>query len=56
MRVAKNDISFAIFTIPICKTKTTKISKQYKKFQDIFEKKNVNMLTKYRQKNCAINF
>jgi len=46
MKAAKKNTPFIIYAIPICEalTSPTTIPKQYKKFQDVFEKKNVDML------------
>jgi len=46
IRTAKNDTPFVIYTTPIYEqgTSSTNILKQYKDFQDLFEKKNANIL------------
>jgi hypothetical protein len=57
MRVAKTGIPFVIYAIPTSRetTTSTNIPAQYKEFQDVFEKKNADILSKHRPYNCAID-
>jgi len=57
MKAAKQDTSFAIHTTLTFEQVTTiiKISNEYKEFQDVFEKNNVDILPKYCPYNCAID-
>jgi hypothetical protein len=57
MRVAKKRMMFAIYAMPI--TESVKgpetLSTRYKEYQDVFEKKNVDMLLQHHPYDCAIN-
>jgi hypothetical protein len=57
IRAAKTGTSFAIYATPTFgETATsTNVPTQYKEFQDIFEKKNVDILPKHRPYDCAID-
>ena len=57
VKSSKEDTPFVIYVTPISgeKTLTSNIPKQYKGFQDIFQKKNANMLPEHRPYDCAIN-
>jgi hypothetical protein len=57
MRAAKTGTLFAIYATPTSEETTTSINipTQYKKFQDIFEKKNADILPKHRPYDCTID-
>ena len=57
MKVAKNGAMFAIYATPAATPvqTTSKLLAQYKEYQDIFEKKNVDMLPQHRSYDCGIN-
>jgi hypothetical protein len=57
MRAAKTGTPFAIYTTPTSgeTTTSTNILAQYKEFQDVFEKKNANILPEHQPHNCAID-
>jgi hypothetical protein len=57
MRTAKTSTPFAIYATMIFEETTilTNILAQYKEFQDIFEKKNADILPMHRPYNCAID-
>jgi hypothetical protein len=53
MRVAKKDSMFAIYAMPIMESikGPEPLSIRYKEFQDVFEKKNVDMLPQHQPYN-----
>jgi hypothetical protein len=57
MRAAKTGTPFVIYATPISKetTTSTNIPTQYKEFEDIFEKKNADILPEHRPYDCAID-
>ena len=57
VKSSKEDTPFVIYATPIRgeKTLTSSIPEQYKGFQDVFQKKNADMLPKHRPYNCAID-
>ena len=57
VRAAKKNIAFAIYTTPMdtsTKTGIQKIPMQYYDFKDVFEKKNVDILSEHHLYDCAI--
>jgi hypothetical protein len=56
-RVAKTNTMFIIYAILTSRETTisTNIPAQYKEFQDVFEKKNVDILPKHRPYDCTID-
>jgi hypothetical protein len=57
IRAAKIGTLFAIYTTLTSRETTTSINvlAQYKEFQDVFEKRNVDILPKHRPYDCAID-
>jgi len=57
MRAAKHSNPFAIYATPARDEATivTSIPDQYKEFQDVFEKKNADILPEHRPYDCAID-
>ena len=57
LRSSKEDIPFVIYATPTSeeKTSTTGIPEQYKDFEDVFQKKNADMLPEHRPYDCAID-
>ena len=56
MKIAKNNTPFIIYATPTREEITsTTIPKQYKVFQDVFEKKNADILLQHRPYDCAID-
>jgi hypothetical protein len=57
MRAAKHSNPFAIYATPARDEATivTNIPDQYKEFQNVFEKKNADILPEHRPYNCAID-
>lgn len=57
MYAAKEGSSFAIYATPISDSEKTSSSilSQYQEFQDIFEKKNADILLKHRPYDCSID-
>jgi hypothetical protein len=57
MKATKTDTPFAIYATPTSEetTTSTNILAQYKEFQDIFEKKNANILPEHRPYDCTID-
>jgi hypothetical protein len=54
--VAKENTPFIIYATPIQEeTSSTTIPEQYKQFQDVFEKKNADILPKHRPYDCSID-
>jgi len=57
MRAVQIGATFAIYTTPTTNamTMTSKLLEQYNSFEDVFEKKNIDMLPQHRPYNCAID-
>ena len=57
MKATKNGVVFAIYATPTATPvqTTSKIPTQYKEYQDVFEKKNADMLPKHRPYDCSMN-
>jgi hypothetical protein len=57
IRAAKISTPFAIYVVPASgeTTTSTNIPTQYKEFQDVFEKKNADILLEHRPYDCAID-
>jgi hypothetical protein len=57
IRAAKTCTPFAIYATPVSRktTTSTNIPIQCKEFQDVFEKKNADILPEHRPYNCAID-
>ena len=57
IRAAKNSVPFAIYATPASNEATiaSTIPDQYKEFQDVFEKKNADILPEHRPYDCAID-
>ena len=57
VRSSKEDTPFVIYATPTSeeKTSTTGIPEQYKDFEDVFQKKNADMLPEHRPYDCAID-
>jgi len=57
IRSVKNSTPFVIYTTPTSEdtTSSTSIPEQYKEFQDVFQKKNADMLLQHRPYDCAID-
>ena len=57
MRTSKEGTPFVIYATPISEEKTlaTSIPEQYKDFQDVFQKKNADILPEHRPYDCAID-
>jgi hypothetical protein len=57
MRAAKKGTTFAIYAIPIADSikGPEPLSTYYKEYQDVFEKKNVDLLPQHRPYDCAID-
>jgi hypothetical protein len=56
MKVAKENTPFIIYATPIQEeTSSTTIPERYKQFQDVFEKKNADVLPEHRPYDCAID-
>jgi hypothetical protein len=57
MRATKTGTPFVIYATPTSEETTTSINipAQYKEFQDVFEKKNANILLEHRLHDCAID-
>jgi hypothetical protein len=57
MRVAKKGTTFAIYATPI--TESVKgpeaLPTHYKEYQDVFEKKNIDLLPQHRLYDCIID-
>jgi hypothetical protein len=56
MRAAKQGTMFIVYTTPMAETITgsSTLLEQYKEYQDVFEKKNVDMLPQHRPYDCMI--
>jgi hypothetical protein len=57
MRAAKTRISFVLYSTPTYEETitSTSIPAKYKEFQDVFEKKNADILPKHYSYNCTID-
>ena len=56
MKMAKENAPFIIYATPIQEeTPPTTIPERYKQFQDVFEKKNADILPEHRPYDCAID-
>jgi hypothetical protein len=57
MKAAKTGTPFAIYATPTSEetTTSTNISTEYKEFQAVFEKKNVDILSEHQPYDCAID-
>ena len=57
MKAAKQGASFAIYATPTSATvaTSTTIPKMYQDFQDVFEKKNADILPEHRPYDCTID-
>ena len=57
MKAAKNGAVFAIYATPATNPvqTTSELPAQYKEYQDVYEKKNVDMLPQYRPYDCGID-
>jgi hypothetical protein len=57
MRVAKKGTMFVIYATPIIESVNgfEALLNRYKKYQDVFEKKNVDMLPQHYLYDCAID-
>jgi hypothetical protein len=57
MKATKTDTPFAIYATPTSEetTTSTNIPTQYKEFQDVFEKKNADILPEHQPYDCAID-
>ncbi len=57
MKTVKIETPFVIYTTRACDevSLVIVILQQYKDFQDVFEKKNVDILPKHRPYDCAID-
>ena len=59
MKAAKNEPIYAIYATPMSNSiqkATLGIPRQYQDCEDVFEKKNADILPKHRPYNCAIEF
>lgn len=56
MKAAKQGTMFAIYAIPVAESihRTNSLPIQYEEYQDVFEKKNADMLPQHRPYDCAI--
>jgi len=54
-RVAKNSIMFAVYATPTTNTTIIVLLKQYEAYEDVFEKKNEDILPQYQPYNCTIH-
>ena len=57
VRSSKEDAPFVIYATPTSREKnlTAGAPEQYKDFEDVFQKKNANMLPEHRPYDCAID-
>jgi hypothetical protein len=57
MRTTKKGTKFAIYITPITKSvkRVEVLPIRYKEYQDVFEKKNADLLPQYGPYNCAID-
>lgn len=58
LRAAKQGTTFAVYATPASddtiSTSTTELPMQYKEFQDVFEKKNADLLPEHRPYDCGV--
>ena len=57
MKATKNGAVFMIYATPTANPiqTTSELPTQYKEYQDVFEKKNVDMLPQYHPYDCDID-
>ena len=56
MRAVKKGTMFVIYATPVAEPihRTNGLPMQYEEYQDVFEKKNADMLSQHRLYDCAI--